>query len=69
MSAKKQLQAFYAAQGLTGKHRRAAMRYDMRQIKKHSDAFSPKGVDLSYLFLWDHTPQGWAYWYARDKKQ
>lgn len=69
MTAKQQLRAFYAKQGLTGSHLRSAMRHDLRQIKKHSDIFSPEGAELAYLFLWNQTPQGWAYWRARDKKQ
>lgn len=33
---RKQLRAFYARQGLTGKQLRSAMRYDLRQVRKHT---------------------------------
>lgn len=34
MSVKQQLSAFYVEQGLTGKHLRKAMQWDMRQVRK-----------------------------------
>lgn len=33
MSIKNQLRAYYAKQDLTGKHRRKAMQWDMKQVK------------------------------------
>lgn len=69
-NAKAQLRAFYEKQGLTGKHRRKAMRYDMKAIRKNCDNFSnPKDNTVAYLFLWSQTPQGWVYWHRRDRTQ
>lgn len=67
---KAQLRAFYDKQGLTGKHRRKAMQYDMKAVRAHCDTFSqPDSATLACLFLWNHTPQGWHYWSARDMIQ
>lgn len=67
---KAQLRAFYEKQGLTGKHRRKAMQYDMKAVRANSDVFSaPCRTPLSHLFLWDQTPQGWLYWHVRDRNE
>jgi hypothetical protein len=69
MSAKKQLSAFYAAQGLTGKHRRKAMQHDMRAVRRNADCYNIAGWTLGFLFMFLHTPEGGPYWYARDAFQ
>jgi hypothetical protein len=66
MSAKKQLSAFYAAQGLTGKHRRKAMQCDMRAVRRNATCCNIDGWTLGFLFMFRHTPEGGPYWYARD---
>lgn len=65
---KHQLRAFYAAQGLTGKHLRSAMRHDMRRIRKYSNKYPELvgGWLLSFLFLFEDTPEGYNYWRVRD---
>ena len=67
MNCKQQLQAFYAKQGLTGKHRRQAMRYDMRAIRALRDRYSPEvGVgNIQSMFLFCGAPQDIDYWYFR----
>ena len=66
MNCKQQLQAFYAKQGLTGKHRRQAMRYDMRAIRRATGSDWDIGRwDIGGSILWSLTPQGHAYWSAR----
>lgn len=62
---KAQLRAFYAAQGLTGKHRRKAMQYDLKQVKKLRNHATD--MSLMFLFVWSCTPQGGNYWALRDK--
>jgi hypothetical protein len=64
MSAKKQLSAFYTAQGLTGKHRRKAMQYDLKQVKKLRNYCGD--YQLVSLFDWHASPQGWLYWHVRQ---
>lgn len=64
---KAQLRAFYAAQGLTGKHRRKAMQHDMKQVKKLRE--SPNDVSLICLFTWGSSPQEVFYWHARHTAQ
>lgn len=61
---KAQLREFYAAQGLQGKHRRKAMQYDLKQVKKlrKSSGDGP----LLCLFGWTCSPQGHSYWRKRD---
>lgn len=61
---KAQLNAFYAAQGLTGKHRRKAMQYDLKQVKKLRKV--PFDGSLVGLFDWHGSPQGWLYWQNRQ---
>lgn len=61
---KAQLREFYAAQGLQGKHRRKAMQYDLKQVKKLRERSGDHR--LSGLFSWVHSPQGWRYWRQRD---
>lgn len=58
-----QLREFYAAQGVTGKHRRKAMQYDLKQIKRlrRRDGDRP----IIDLFSRHHSPQGHVYWHDR----
>lgn len=60
---KAQLREFYAAQGLQGKHRRKAMQYDLKQVKKLRQAFGD--WEIIALFNWNNSPQGRVYW--RDR--
>lgn len=62
---KAQLRAFYAAQGLTGRHRRKAMQYDLKKVKELRDFDGDHS--LVSLFAWARSPQGWRYWRRRDK--
>lgn len=62
---KAQLREFYAAQGLQGKHRRKAMQYDLKQVKKLREFDGDHS--LASLFPWMFSPQGWHYWSRRDK--
>lgn len=67
MSIKKQLSAFYDKQGLTGKHRRKAMQYDMKAVRANIKA-DHCGMRSNYLqasFFFMDSPQGGDYWYAR----
>ena len=52
MSIKKQLAAYYDKQGLTGKHRRKAMQWDMRQVRKEKarKMASTRWVSVNVLF-------------------
>ena len=54
---RKQLRAFYARQGLTGKQLRSAMRYDLRQLRKYAvehnaglyrECYGPMTDDIVY---------------------
>ena len=73
MSVKKQLQAFYKKQGLTGKHLRSALRHDMRRVRQCARAFAYYiGTDrykdcLSEAFVWCDTPEGVTYWLDRHE--
>jgi hypothetical protein len=62
LSIKRELQAFYAKQGITGQHRRKAMRYDLKAVRKYGNGAS----ELCLSFVWSKTPQGFRYWAARD---
>lgn len=65
---KKQLKAFYQRQGLSGKHLRSALRWDMRTAKANALAFSQDNdipLDISTIsnaFEWCSTKQGFEYW-------
>lgn len=71
---RKQLQAFYKAQGLTGKHARKAVTHDLRLARRN---FKAKPVlfvrswqarcrlGIGSLFVWSETAQGHGYWRER----
>lgn len=59
---KHELRAFYAQQGLTGKHLRKAMAYDLRRVRKYR---SMPGRLMS-AFSWMQTSEGGRYWAARS---
>lgn len=72
MSIRKRLSEFYVAQGLTGKHLRKALQWDMRAVR--ANIANPvcngcnrytNGLSLSGAFIWSETPQGLSYWSAR----
>lgn len=65
MSIKKQLSAYYDKQGLTGKHRRKAMQYDMKAVKANIPPRVVAPTSLFHAFSWHNSPQGAAYWYSR----
>lgn len=65
---KKQLREFYRRQGLSGKHLRSAMQFDMKAARVNADAFA-KGLgipaefdSLGNAFEWHTSPQGFEYW-------
>ena len=68
---KKQLKAFYRAQGLSGKHLRSALRWDMRTAKANALEFAVEnGIELdvssiSNAFDWSESKQGFDYWADR----
>ena len=65
---KAQLRAFYDKQGLTGKHRRKAMQYDMKAAQRNS--FRPVGgALLGFCFVFDCASEGGRYWYERAEDQ
>lgn len=68
---KKQLREFYRRQGLSGKHLRSAMRFDMKAAMANAEA-SAKDIgepvefgNIGNAFEWYVTPQGFDYWDAR----
>lgn len=69
---KKQLREFYRRQGLTGKHLRSAMRWDMKAAKANAVEFAEEvyePIDLgsiSRAFEWSATKQGHFYWAYRS---
>lgn len=67
MSIKKQLAAYYDKQGLTGKHRRKAMQYDMKAVRANvkADRFGTHAPCLQCSFFFADSPQGGDYWYSR----
>lgn len=72
MSIKKQLQKFYAKQGLEGKHLRKAIQWDMKAARRNVMARSHAvngcgrlGADLWAAFIWSATPEGGRYWMRR----
>lgn len=69
MSIKKQLSAYYDKQGLTGKHRRKAMQYDMKAARHNAKVFWGHSRELFYLmssFIFMETPEGHEYWACRE---
>lgn len=68
-----QLRAFYDAQGLTGQHRRHAIRYDRRAIREAAiretgQPFAPAMPctdTLECAFVWWLTSEGDGYWRVR----
>lgn len=68
MAIKKQLSAYYDKQGLTGKHRRKAMQWDMRQVRKEkARKLQLYGVAPSDLFglHWGSMPRPTLYYWAK----
>lgn len=65
---KAQLRAFYDKQGLTGKHRRKAMHYDMKAAKRNS-CYPIGKIQLGFCFVFDCVPEGGRYWYERAENQ
>jgi len=67
MSIKKQLSAYYDKQGLTGKHHRKAMQYDMKAVRANvrRDVYGAYTKGLQSAFYFVKSPQGHAYWNAR----
>ena len=65
MSIKQQLRAYYAKQGLTGKHLRKALQYDMKAAGRNKAPGNP-GLDLIHAFRWSVSPQGHGYWNNRQ---
>lgn len=67
MTIKKQLAAYYDKQGLTGKHRRKAMQYDMKAVRANVKAYryGTFSICLESSFFFCDTPQGGNYWYRR----
>lgn len=66
MSIKKQLQKFYARQGLTGKHLRKAIQWDMKAVTAASKGRQhPVNtlMDLHWGSMPGTTPLYWAYRY------
>ena len=53
MAIKKQLAAYYDKQGLTGKHRRKAMQWDMRQVRKETARKCERSRFTSVAVLFD----------------
>lgn len=69
MGVKKELQAYYAKQGLTGKHLRKAIQYDMKAVKAAAKAQRLHAVPDLMAFHWGRTPQSKArylYWAQRN---
>lgn len=68
MTIKNELRAFYANQGLTGKHLRKALRHDMKAVKR--SAIKQRGRldhrSLVHAFGWDWSPEGVDYWGLRS---
>jgi hypothetical protein len=62
MSIKKQLQKFYAKQGLQGKHLRKAIQWDMKAVKRNRTC---SGAGLVGAFVWSESPECAPYWSAR----
>lgn len=70
-TAKRQLNAFYARQGLQGRARHRAVRHDMRRVRAYAgpeafEACQGIGVGLMGMFLFAFTDEGARYWIARN---
>lgn len=71
MSIKKQVQAFYAKQGLQGKHLRKAIQWDLRRIRRLAKQWAyfigtdRHGDNIADAFVWEDTREGFDYWCAR----
>lgn len=67
LTVKNQLRAFYARQGLTGKHLRKAIQWDMKAVRRNADwtDYDPGKDDLSCSFSWNNSPEGYYYWSNR----
>jgi hypothetical protein len=72
VSIKSDLQEFYAKQGITGKHLRKAIQWDMKAARRNSAdrAVNLAGVpfdtaDVGCAFAWALSPEGTGYWCAR----
>lgn len=66
---KNELRAFYANQGLTGKHLRKALRHDMKAVARNIQTQGRTVVSdtgLTRAFGWDHSPEGMSYWALRS---
>jgi hypothetical protein len=74
MTVKQQLQAYYAKQGLTGKHLRKALQWDMKAVSRNKKAShyppewerDPRRAGLIHAFGWSSTPEGIGYWVQRS---
>lgn len=68
MTIKKRLAKFYDKQGLTGRHRRKAMQYDMKAVCANIKAFHGYARPIHTLgtaFIFDDSPEGQQYWARR----
>lgn len=68
MTIKQQLNKFYDKQGLTGKHRRKAMQYDMKAVRKNikvSFGYARPRHTLGSAFIFIESPEGHGYWAIR----
>lgn len=68
MSIKQELRKYYAKQGLTGKHLRKALQWDMKAVtrNKRTNVNPPRGPGLLKAFGWHGTPEGSDYWCQRS---
>lgn len=66
-----QLNNHYDRQGLSGNHRRLAMKADLRLAEKHTDPATARwlkteghryAAGLSAAFVWGNTPEGHDFW-------
>ena len=67
MSIKKQLQKFYAKQGLEGKHLRKAIQWDMKAARRNTtkSLVGCAWLTLDSAFTWHDSPEGRNYWAVR----
>lgn len=67
-----QLNNHYDRQGLTGNHRRLAMKADLRLVEKYTDPDmaawlkSSDLVGLGSAFVWANTPEGHDFWWDKE---
>lgn len=68
-TAKRQLRAFYTAQGLQGQAHRHAVRADMKKVRKNAgasfDGAHRQGMGFDAMFEFTGAPEGPLYWVAR----